>query len=138
MKKRIEVIMTLITLSTTIALAGPQQNHVIGQYESLARKQFADFAVFSATRGETLFRETYGGGKPDTPSCTTCHSTSPEQIGRTRAGKVVDPMALSRTPQRYADFKKTEKWFRRNCKSVLGRECTPIEKGDFITFMTKK
>ena len=28
-----------------------------------------------------------------------------------------------------------EKWFKRNCKQVLGRECTPAEKGDFITFM---
>jgi hypothetical protein len=44
-------------------------------------------------------------------------------------------MALSKTPDRYTDPKKVAKWFRRNCKSVLGRECTPLEKGDFLAFM---
>jgi hypothetical protein len=44
-------------------------------------------------------------------------------------------MALSKTPDRYGDIDKLEKWFDRNCTSVLGRTCSPVEKGDFITFM---
>jgi len=44
-------------------------------------------------------------------------------------------MAVSVNPERYQTLKKVEKWFRRNCKSVLGRECTVTEKGDFLTFM---
>ena len=44
--------------------------------------------------------------------------------GQTRAGKAIDPMAVSATPTRFSDFAKTEKWFTRNCKTVLGRECT--------------
>ena len=28
-----------------------------------------------------------------------------------------------------------EKQFGRDCKSVLGRDCTAVEKGDYITFM---
>ncbi len=38
-------------------------------------------------------------------------------------------------PNRYTDQAKAEKWFGRNCRNVLRRECTPTEKGDFITFM---
>ena len=138
MNRKAETILMLLITSISVALAGPQQNQLIGEYESLARKQVADFSGFSVTRGETLYREIYQGGKADTPSCTTCHSNSPEQSGKTRAGKSIEPMALSQTPDRYSDFKKTEKWFRRNCQSVLGRECTPLEKGDFITFMIEK
>ncbi len=56
-------------------------------------------------------------------------------MGETRAGKPIEPMAVSVTPDRYRDPKKVAKWFRRNCQSVLGRECTAPEKGDFLTLM---
>jgi len=102
-----------------------------------------DFAVkagapLSAERGKALFETKAGGGKPETPSCTTCHGASPMNTGKTRAGKLIEPMAVSKTPERFTEIKKVKKWFRRNCKSVLGRECTPQEKGDFLTFMSSK
>ena len=56
------------------------------------------------------------------------------QMGQTRAGKEIDPMAISKTPDRFTDPDKVEKWFGRNCNSVLGRTCTPLEKGDVLTF----
>jgi hypothetical protein len=95
-------------------------------------------AGFSAKRGQEIFLSRPATGKPDTPSCTSCHSTDPAQKGRTRAGKEIAPMAVSKTPERYTDFKKVEKWFRRNCKGVLGRTCTAMEKGDFLTFMSNQ
>ena len=49
--------------------------------------------------------------------------------------KDIEPMAASANPKRFTDQAKTEKWFGRNCNNVLGRECMPTEKGDFITFM---
>jgi hypothetical protein len=47
-------------------------------------------------------------------------------------------MAISAKPDRYVDRAVTEKWFGRNCDSVLGRPCTPGEKGDFIAFMVSQ
>ena len=38
-------------------------------------------------------------------------------------------------PDRFSDAATTEKWFRRNCNDVLGRECTPQEKGDVLTWL---
>lgn len=111
------------------------QDAVLSFYESLAREQTSDFQQFSVERGQALFKATSTQGKPDIPSCTTCHTTSPKDTGKTRAGKVIEPMALSVNGSRYMDTQKTEKWFLRNCKSVMGRECTPLEKGDFLTFM---
>jgi len=98
-------------------------------------KKQAGGVEFSAERGKTLFSARFTGGKPDTPSCTSCHGASPKNTGKTRAGKEIAPMAASKSPERYTDPKKVAKWFRRNCRSVLGRECTPTEKGDFLTFM---
>ncbi len=90
---------------------------------------------FSAARGKAFFLGTHKGGKPQTPSCTTCHTKNPRNSGRTRAGKVIKPMAVSKTPSRFTDPKKVKKWARRNCKTVLGRECTHTELGDVLTYL---
>ena len=109
--------------ATTASLCAPTMN-IVREIRLLAQRISL---FFPRARG--------GSQSTDTPSCTSCHSTDPLNSGRTRAGKDIAPMALSKTPARYTDRKKVEKWFRRNCKSVLGRICTPLEKGDIITFM---
>jgi hypothetical protein len=136
---------TLITLTyllgsvtLVLAAAGPAQKLVLEHYAVEAKANNAAFSGFSAERGKALFVSQSTTGKPDTPSCTVCHTTNPRQSGRTRAGKEIDPMALSVKTDRYGDIAKTEKWFGRNCDSVLGRPCTPVEKGDFITFMVSQ
>jgi hypothetical protein len=107
----------------------------LAAYASAARATSPAFAGFSAERGKALHLRHFAGGKPDTPACATCHGTDPRAAGRTPAGKVVEAMAVSISPARYTDPAKVEKWFRRNCNEVLGRECTPLEKGDWLTFV---
>jgi cytochrome c peroxidase len=137
MKKAAFVFLCLsLPAPMALAAAGPAQNQVLDQYTSEAKAADSSFAGFSAERGKTFFFAEPGTGKPDTPSCTTCHTKNPKEAGRTRAGKDIDPMALSAKGDRYTDIAETEKWFKRNCDSVLGRQCTPAEKGDFITFMS--
>ncbi|WP_135079901.1 DUF1924 domain-containing protein [Terasakiella sp. SH-1] len=104
-------------------------------YATQAKQEQADFSGFSAKRGQRFFQARHGTGKAETPSCTSCHGNDAKQSGQTRAGKVIAPLASSLSPERYTDPHKVEKWFRRNCNSVLGRACTALEKGDFITFM---
>jgi len=127
---------TIIALSTALlvvlsvpAFAGAKQDAVMNHYKKLAKGNF------SASRGKAFFSAKHTGGKPATPSCTACHTQSPANTGHTRANKPISPMALSKTPDRFGDLKKVEKWFGRNCRSVLGRECTVQEKGDFLAFM---
>jgi len=122
-----------LTLATA-TFAGPRED-VLGQYAASARAAAPAFAGFSAARGEALHHNKFTGGKPDTPSCTSCHGASPRSAGRTPAGKAIDPVAVSVSASRYTDPAKVEKWFRRNCTEVLGRECTPAEKGDWLSYM---
>jgi hypothetical protein len=117
------------------AAAGESPQSLLDFYANEAKASDPGFSRFSAERGEHLFRTNFSTGKPDTPSCTTCHTTDPRKTGQTRAGKDIEPMAASANPKRYSDQAKAEKWFGRNCNNVLGRECMPTEKGDFITFM---
>ena len=71
--------------------------------------------------------------------CTVCHGKDLTQSGKhAKTGKVIDPMAPSVNKERFTDLKKIEKWFKRNCKWTLGRECTAQEKGDVLKFLSLK
>ncbi len=116
------------------ALAAPPAA-LIERYEAQARAADPAFAGFSVERGESLHRTRYALGKPDTPACTSCHGEDTRAAGKTRTGKLIEPMAPSVVGTRYSDPAKVEKWFKRNCTEVLGRECTPQEKGDWLAWM---
>jgi cytochrome c peroxidase len=122
-------------VTAALGAAGPGQQAVLARYAALAKAADPQFAGFSAARGRAFFLARHDAS-PDTPSCSTCHTADPTRPGETRAGKAIDPMAVSVTPSRFTDLAKVEKWFRRNCDTVLGRDCTPLEKGDFIAFMS--
>ncbi len=125
----------LLALAGGAATANPVRDAVMAALAAEAKAANPGFAGFSAERGAAFYRASQTGGGPDTPSCTSCHGPDPHEAGRTRAGKAIAPMAVSKAPDRYTDTDKVALWFERNCKSVLGRSCTPQEKGDFLSFM---
>ena len=118
--------------------ADPARDAILAELAAAAAQPDPAFAGFSAVRGAQFWQAQHTGGKPDTPSCTTCHTKDPTAEGQTRAGKAIAPMAVSRTPDRFTDVAKVEKWFDRNCNTVLGRACTAAEKGDVITYLSSQ
>jgi hypothetical protein len=105
---------------------------LLNGYESAARAASPGFAGLSADRGMRLFRTPQGGEW----SCASCHGATPTIAGRhARTAKTIAPLAPSANPERFADAARAEKWFRRNCGDVLGRECTPQEKGDVLAWL---
>jgi hypothetical protein len=95
---------------------------------------------FSQNAGRSAWiQEHQSSSGGDTRSCSSCHGTDLTQSGRhIKTGKSIEPMAFSVNSARLTDPEKVEKWFRRNCRWTLGRECTPQEKGDYIRFMTSQ
>lgn len=104
----------------------------------LAQPALAAANAEAVARGRLLHTQKFSGGKPDTPSCTSCHGADPRAPGRSLTGKAIEPMAASVTPARYTNPAKVEKWFKRNCTEVLGRECTRQEKDDWLAYMTSQ
>jgi uncharacterized membrane protein len=85
-----------------------------------------------AARGQEFFTAKHGKDW----SCSTCHTAKPTVEGKhATTGKVIAPMAPAFNAQRFTDAAKTEKWFRRNCNDVVGRECTAGEKADFLSWL---
>ena len=96
---------------------------------------------FSASRGEAMWSKDYpdpdSTGKPR--NCFTCHGKDLRAKGKhVKTGKVIDALAPSVNRERLTDPRFIEKWFKRNCKWVLGRECSPQEKGDFLVYLRNK
>ncbi|MEI6557442.1 MAG: DUF1924 domain-containing protein [Rhodospirillaceae bacterium] len=129
----------LLAFGAAGAAAAPgngARDAILAGFAAEARAADPGFAGFAAARGEALFRARQSGGRAETPSCTTCHTEDPTRPGQTRAGKEIEPMAVSKTPDRFTDPEKVAKWLGRNCNSVLGRPCTATEKGDVLTFLS--
>jgi cytochrome b len=107
---------------------------LLQEWQEAARREQPGFTGFVAEEGRKLYTKTFTA-TPETPSCQSCHTPDPRREGLTPAGKVVDPLAPVANKARFTDRKETEKWFKRNCKQVIGRECTAAEKGHFVTWL---
>ncbi len=69
-------------------------------------------------------------------SCASCHGESPTRSGRhASTGKALEPLAPAFNPKSLTDTARVDKWFRRNCKDVLSRECTAGEKADVLAWL---
>lgn len=96
---------------------------------------------FSAQRADALWHKAFADPKEPgkTRSCVTCHGKDLKATGKhVTTGKIIEPLAPSVNKKRLTDAKEIEKWFNRNCKWVLSRECTAQEKGDFLTYLRQQ
>lgn len=85
-----------------------------------------------AQRGQTFFNTKHGGEW----SCASCHGMPPTTEGKhANTGKTIAPMAPAFNPKAFTDTAKIDKWFRRNCKDVLSRECSAGEKADVLAYL---
>jgi hypothetical protein len=93
-----------------------------------------------AAAGARAWTEEHNPAGADKPrSCATCHHADLTQTGKhATTGKPIEPMAVSVNPKRLTDPAKVEKWFGRNCRWTLGRDCTPQEKADFLAYIRSK
>lgn len=88
--------------------------------------------VADAARGRSFFTTRHGGEW----SCASCHGDKPTQPGRhASTGKVIDALAPAVNAAAFTDTAKADKWFRRNCKDVLQRECSAAEKADVLAYL---
>ena len=86
----------------------------------------------SAAQGQAFFISKQGGQW----SCASCHGTPPTGDGKhASTGKAIKPLAPAFNPQVFTDSARVDKWFRRNCKDVLSRECSAAEKADVMAYL---
>jgi hypothetical protein len=89
-------------------------------------------APASPARGLALFTTRQGREW----SCSSCHGAIPTRSGvHAATGKAIATLAPAFNAERFTDAAKVEKWFRRNCNDVVGRECSAAEKADVLSWL---
>ena len=118
----------------TAAAQADTVGDLLRQYESQGASRFA------AATAESMWTKTFPDAKTgEQRKCSLCHTEDLKRTGKHAVtGKMIEPLAPSANPKRLTDAEHVEKWFSRNCKWTLGRECTPQEKGDFLVMIRTK
>ena len=127
------IALATLTLALSGAVAAQAPADYLQSLHAAARAADSGFTTFSAPRGQAWFNARHGTDW----SCSTCHTENPLAVGRhATTGRSIAPLAPAATPERLTDVAKIEKWFKRNCNDVIGRACTPAEKGDVVAYLT--
>ena len=100
--------------------------------EELLKSYESPSSKASPAKGEQFFNAKHGKEW----SCASCHENPPNhETKHIVTGKIIKPLAPSANPVRFTDETKVEKWFKRNCNDVLGRECSAQEKADVLAWL---
>ena len=127
----------LHTLALALALAAACATATGYAADTTAAEQLARWSAQAgrpgnADLGKAFFTTRHGGEW----SCASCHGTPPTAQGKhASTGKAIAPLAPGFNPKAFTDTAKVDKWFRRNCKDVLERECTAVEKADVLAYL---
>ena len=123
MQMRVLVLVLSLTFYSAAYAITPQD--LLKTYESKSGKA-------SVSRGEQFFNAKHGKEW----SCASCHENPPNhETKHIVTGKVIKPLSPNTDPTRFTDEAKADKWFKRNCNDVLGRECTAQEKADVLVWL---
>ena len=123
MIKKTSFILAVIFSANIIFAATPIE--LLNSYEAKSGKAVP-------ARGEKFFNAKHGKEW----SCASCHESPPNHDTKhIVTGKLIQPLSPNSNAARFSDTAKVEKWFKRNCNDVLGRECNAQEKADVISWL---
>ena len=125
----------LIVIGFAALLSAPLQaapvDELLAEYRSQSQR---DFSAEAGARAWTREVAAPDGGAAR--SCATCHRTDLSGSGRhVRTGKSIEALSPRANSRRLSDRKRIEKWLKRNCRWTWGRDCTPQERGDLLTYI---
>ena len=120
-----KVILFILSLGISGLAHATTPQELLKSYESQSSKA-------SPAKGEQFFNAKHGKEW----SCASCHENPPNhETKHIVTGKVIKPLSPNANPARFTDEAKVDKWFKRNCNDVLGRECTAQEKADVLSWL---
>mgnify|MGYP006274872519 CR=1 FL=1 len=127
MKTLYSIFLSIVTIHSTVAIASsstPTQQLSYWTTQAGINPQIKN--------GEAFFTNKHGKEW----SCSSCHGNPPVSAGKhASTNKTIPPLAPISNPDALTDSAKTDKWFKRNCNDVLGRECTSQEKAEVLAYL---
>lgn len=131
-----KICITLLLLASANSVFAETPVSLVSGYAAEAARTTPGFAP-SAKRGQAFITREWGVSQKMS-NCTVCHGKNLNTDGKhIVTDKRIAPLSPAANPERFTSLAKVEKWFKRNCTEVVGRECTAAEKADFIQFVTQ-
>ncbi|MDM8565377.1 DUF1924 domain-containing protein [Candidatus Halobeggiatoa sp. HSG11] len=126
-----QIKLTVILLLLSTSLYATPVDELLAEYRS------EGVETFDVEAGKALWTQEFTDAKTGKiRQCSTCHTADLRNEGKhAKTGKVIKPLAPNTNPERLTKLKKIRKWFKRNCKWTLGRECNAQEKGNILLFI---
>lgn len=105
------------------------------KYAAIAKNINPDFKGFLPDMGRNFYKREFTL-KGKQVSCSSCHTDNPANPGKhIVTGKPIKPLSPVVEKSRFSDLEKVEKNFTDHCNEILGRDCTAMEKGNYIAYL---
>jgi len=133
-----KLILTLI-LSTVAFNASADKTNAIRleqRYVTLANSINPSYSNASSVEGKVFFNRKFKLANGKEIACASCHTTNPANVGKNIVtGKSIQPLSPITNPKRFTDLEKVEDEFTKHCNDILGTDCLPSEKANFIAYL---
>jgi hypothetical protein len=112
------------------------------KYAVAAKAADKSYAGLSAEDGKTFFNREVIQFKGDINNpgkaiaCASCHTSNPADTGKhIVTGKPIKPLSPMVNTKRFKSMQEVEKNFTKHCNEVVGSDCSPQEKGNYIAYL---
>lgn len=137
------MLLALLGVSSVSAYADATTAQKIAEkYAASAKAADSNFAGLSAEDGKSFFNREVIQFKGDTKNpgkaiaCASCHTANPADSGKhIVTGKSIKPLSPVVNAKRFNSVKDVENKFTKHCNEVVGSDCTPQEKGNYIAYL---
>lgn len=137
------MLLALLGVSSLSAYADATTAQKIAEkYAAAAKAADSNYTGLSAEDGKTFFNREVIQFKGDTKNpgkaiaCASCHTANPADSGKhIVTGKSIKPLSPVANAKRFNSVKDVEKQFTKHCNEVVGSDCTPEEKGNYIAYL---
>jgi hypothetical protein len=126
------VVLGMVSLSAQAGIVGAKQ--FADQYTAHVKRTDPSYKL-TANAGRDFYVKKYTRkGKEE--SCSSCHMDNPANEGKhSETGKPIRPLSPVVNPKRFSNLQHVEENFTKHCHDIIGRDCTPKEKGDYIIYL---
>jgi hypothetical protein len=127
------VLLGLTAFSAQASVANAEKLAKI--YTDIAKSANPEF-VPTVADGKLFFNRKVKLANGKETACASCHTTNPADSGKhTVTGKAIRPLSPVVNTKRFSDFDKVEGQFTKHCNDILGKDCTPEDKANYITYL---
>lgn len=143
MKSEPYLLATLLAIFSSGASADvATAQKIADKYAAAAKAIDATYIGPSAEEGKVFFNREVIQFKGDVNNpgkaiaCASCHTANPADVGKhIVTGKQIKPLSPHANKKRFQSIHEVEKNFTKHCNEVVGSDCSPQEKANYIAYL---